>query len=496
MAAEIAHQAGELLVAAAVDEPAHVTLVAEIVEQALAPHGPALERQGRVELVGAGVDPVAQPFAAGLGKGRLLQAAVLDDDDVPAEIAEHLLEALPQALADDRVERLPVVVDHPPAVLDAVLPALEQRLVDVALVHLRIADQRHHAAGLAVERPAVLAHIVLHQRREERLRDAEPDRAGGEVDVVDILGARRIALRAPEAAKVLESFARLVSGEVLDGVEDRRRMRLDGDAVLRPQRCEVQRGHDGRERRGRRLVAADLHLVAFAQMIGVVDGPGGEPQDVALDLVEDGDAIGRRRLGRCHASVLSWLSVRNLGQAVVAGPCDLQREMRHAWVKPLEMESSVADSAKIDAIDRAILRELQKDGRLSIQDLSDKVGLSPSPCSRRVRLLEERGVLLGYSALIDERLAGFGFSAFVSVKLDKQVDEALKSFEAAVSRFPEVVDCWLMTGNRDYLMRVVTADLAAFEMFITGKLTMVKSVASIESSIPLRRVKDLMSRGI
>ncbi len=156
----------------------------------------------------------------------------------------------------------------------------------------------------------------------------------------------------------------------------------------------------------------------------------------------------------------------------------------------------MAESARIDAIDRAILRELQKDGRLSIQDLSDKVGLSPSPCSRRVRLLEERGVLLGYSALIDERLAGYGFSAFVSVKLDKQVDEALKTFEAAVSRFPEVVDCWLMTGNRDYLMRVVTADLAAFEMFITGKLTMVKSVASIESSIPLRRVKDLMSRSM
>ena len=186
----------------------------------------------------------------------------------------------------------------------------------------------------------------------------------------------------------------------------------------------------------------------------------------------------------------------NSMSGAVAGACDLQQESARAWVESPSMEKIVANPAKIDALDRAILRELQKDGRLSIQDLSAKVGLSPSPCSRRVRLLEERGVLLGYSALIDERLAGFGFSAFVSVKLDKQVDEALKTFETAVSRFPEVVDCWLMTGNRDYLMRVVTEDLPAFEMFITGKLTMVKSVASIKSSIPLRRVKDLMSRSM
>ncbi|MEM9063119.1 MAG: Lrp/AsnC family transcriptional regulator [Pseudomonadota bacterium] len=144
---------------------------------------------------------------------------------------------------------------------------------------------------------------------------------------------------------------------------------------------------------------------------------------------------------------------------------------------------------KLDETDRRILRALQADGRLTIQDLSDQVGLSPSPVSRRVRLLEERGILTGYAALIDEAKLGFGVSVFVSVQLDKQIDQALAKFEAAIAGFPEVVDCWLMTGNRDYLLRVATADLAEFEAFLTGRLTRVAGVSNIESSIPLRRVK-------
>ncbi len=156
----------------------------------------------------------------------------------------------------------------------------------------------------------------------------------------------------------------------------------------------------------------------------------------------------------------------------------------------------MVESAKIDDIDRAILRELQTDGRLSIHELSERVGLSPSPCSRRVRLLEERGIIKGYSADLDEAKLGFGVSVFVSVKLDKQIDDALKAFEAKVRSYREVVDCWLMTGNRDYLIRIATADLVEFEEFLTGKLTRVEGVASIESSIPLRRVKAGNARRI
>jgi Lrp/AsnC family transcriptional regulator, leucine-responsive regulatory protein len=154
----------------------------------------------------------------------------------------------------------------------------------------------------------------------------------------------------------------------------------------------------------------------------------------------------------------------------------------------------MAISATVDDIDRAILRELQNDGRLSIADLAPRVGLSPSPCARRVRMLEDRGIIRGYAALLDEVALGFGVSVFVSVKLDRQVDDALKQFERAVKNFPEVVDCWLMTGNRDYLIRIAVTGLAEYEEFLTTRLNRIEGVASIESSIPLRRVKGGAAR--
>ena len=160
------------------------------------------------------------------------------------------------------------------------------------------------------------------------------------------------------------------------------------------------------------------------------------------------------------------------------------------------MVKVMAGTATLDEMDRKILRTLQESGRLSIQDLAERVGLSASPVARRVRILEESGVLTGYAALIDEAMLGFGVSVFVSVQLDKQIDQALAKFEQAVSGFPEVVDCWLMTGNRDYLMRVATKDLAEFEAFLTGRLTKVPGVANIESSIPLRRVKSGIARTV
>ena len=148
----------------------------------------------------------------------------------------------------------------------------------------------------------------------------------------------------------------------------------------------------------------------------------------------------------------------------------------------------------IDRIDASILRVLQADGRATINHIADRVSLSQSRVARRVRRLEETGIITGYSALIDEASLGYGFSVFVSVKLDRQVDDALVAFEAAVAGYPEVVDCWLMTGNRDYLLRIATQGLPEFEQFLVGKFTKIPGVASIESSIPLRRVKSGMFR--
>ena len=148
----------------------------------------------------------------------------------------------------------------------------------------------------------------------------------------------------------------------------------------------------------------------------------------------------------------------------------------------------------VDEFDLRILRALVDDGRMSVQKLSDRVGLSPSPVARRLGRLEHEGIIQGYAALIDEVRLGFGVSVFVSVKLDRQVDDALASFEHEIGKLPEVVDCWLMTGNRDYLMRVVTKSMADFEQFLVGRLTKIKPVAEIESSIPLRRVKSGTAR--
>ena len=146
-------------------------------------------------------------------------------------------------------------------------------------------------------------------------------------------------------------------------------------------------------------------------------------------------------------------------------------------------------AADLDAIDHKILKELLADARLTHQELSERIGLSPSPCARRIKKLEGDGYITGYSARIDEAAMGFGVSIFVSVKLDQQVDNKLVTFEQELSKCPEVVDCWLMTGSFDYLLRVAVRDLNEYESFLTRRLTKFRGVASIESSIPIRRVK-------
>lgn len=151
-------------------------------------------------------------------------------------------------------------------------------------------------------------------------------------------------------------------------------------------------------------------------------------------------------------------------------------------------------NTRLDSIDRRILKELQQEGRQSHQELSEKVNLSPSPCARRIKRLEDAGFIRGYSAQIDEEKMGFGFSIFVSVKLDQQIDNRLERFENSIKLYSEVVDCWLMTGGFDYLLRVAVADLSEFERFLTSRLTKVEGVASIESSIPIRRVKEQPAR--
>ena len=143
----------------------------------------------------------------------------------------------------------------------------------------------------------------------------------------------------------------------------------------------------------------------------------------------------------------------------------------------------------LDAIDRRIIAELQSDGRMPVQMLADRVGLSASPCARRVRILERAGVIKGYVAVVDQGKVGLPISAFASIKLARQHEDDLDAFSETVAQWPEVVDCYLMTGQRDYLMRIVVKDLEAYERFLKEKLTRVPSVASIETSFALGQVK-------
>jgi len=144
----------------------------------------------------------------------------------------------------------------------------------------------------------------------------------------------------------------------------------------------------------------------------------------------------------------------------------------------------------LDSIDRRIVRELQADGRITNQALAEKVGLSPSPCLRRLRRLEQDGVIRGYTALIDQDSYGLPINVFASVKLVSQTEEALAEFDGAIRRWDEVVDCFLMTGTRDYLLRVAVPSLEAYERFLRTRLTRLGCVGSIESSFALGIVKQ------
>ena len=144
---------------------------------------------------------------------------------------------------------------------------------------------------------------------------------------------------------------------------------------------------------------------------------------------------------------------------------------------------------ELDRYDRAILRLLQQDARITNTLLAGKVNLSESACLRRVRALEESGLIEGYTALIDQHKAGFPVNVFVSITLDRQSQSGLEAFETAVRKVPEVMECYLMSGEYDYLLRVVLADTADFERLHSQHLTRLPNVARVHSSFALRTVQ-------
>jgi Lrp/AsnC family transcriptional regulator, leucine-responsive regulatory protein len=144
---------------------------------------------------------------------------------------------------------------------------------------------------------------------------------------------------------------------------------------------------------------------------------------------------------------------------------------------------------QLDAIDIRILAELQQDGSLTNVELARRVHLSPSPCLARVKALEAGGVIERYVALASAKALGLGLNVFISISLKEQSKEALATFERRIAEHDEVMECYLMTGDSDYLIRVAVADMAALERFILEQLTVIPGVEKIRSSFALKQVR-------
>jgi len=150
-------------------------------------------------------------------------------------------------------------------------------------------------------------------------------------------------------------------------------------------------------------------------------------------------------------------------------------------------------TGELDPVDRKILSALRADGRLTINDLAEKVGLSPSPCWTRVKRLEANGVIEGYTAIINHSALGLHDIVFVEVTLDKHDDQVLERFGQAIARIPEVIEANLVTGEYDYLIKVAVADTSGYERFLREKLYRISGIRHTRSTFALRALKNTLS---
>ncbi len=288
MAAQVGHQRAQLVVvsasmmARALDRPRSASSACR---QAAPPWKVSAEYRlfGQSSIQARNASPPSRAKAASSLRPYLIVT------HVPAHVAEQALDAAEQPVRHDAVQALAVVVDDPPDVADVVLPALQQRLVDVALVQLGVAGDGDVAAGRQVgAAKPVQAGVVGHQGGEAGHGHAQPDRAGGEIDLAAVLDPDGIRLHAAELAQPVHLVGGLPAEQIVDRVEHRPGVRLDGDPVLRAQHLEIQRRQDRDARRAGRLVAADLQPVPVGpDVVGAVDHPRRQPEQFALQLFQD-----------------------------------------------------------------------------------------------------------------------------------------------------------------------------------------------------------------
>lgn len=155
------------------------------------------------------------------------------------------------------------------------------------------------------------------------------------------------------------------------------------------------------------------------------------------------------------------------------------------------MLKSSESLVKIDKIDRRILEQLQKDGALTNQELADSVGLSPSPCLRRVRALEDAGIIVRKVTILDHKKLGLSLTAIILIGMDRHTPERFSAFEEQVADYPEVQECYLITGqDADYMLKVVVPDMDHYHHFLLNRITRIQGVSGVHSSFVLRRVID------
>ncbi|MDF1763293.1 MAG: Lrp/AsnC family transcriptional regulator [Oleibacter sp.] len=146
---------------------------------------------------------------------------------------------------------------------------------------------------------------------------------------------------------------------------------------------------------------------------------------------------------------------------------------------------------ELDRTDRRLLELLQNDGSLSNLELADKVGLSPSPCSRRVKALEDNGIIVGYRALLSAKALGLDLLALINISMDRHTPERFNNFEQAVAACPEVLECYLITGqSADYVLKVLVEDMDSYQQFLLGTLTRIDGVSGVHSSFVMRKVVE------
>ena len=153
--------------------------------------------------------------------------------------------------------------------------------------------------------------------------------------------------------------------------------------------------------------------------------------------------------------------------------------------QPLSLNKALS----LDRTDKRILEKIQNNDRMSNLELADSIGLSPTPCARRVKRLEDAGIIRGHATLLDESKLGLKLTALISISMDRHTPERFQNFEEQIKRFPEIVECSLVTGqSADYLLKVVIPDMERYEAFLLGHLTKIEGVTGVHSSFVLRKV--------